>query len=54
MPYVLHEAEGSSTEDGAMWFLLVFGVIGAITMIILGAIIPEQVGAWWIWTACPT
>ena len=51
MADVVHEAEAQSTEDGLIWFVIVFGVIGAITMIIVGAIIPERVGAWWIYAA---
>lgn len=51
MATVLHRAEGSYTEDGAIWWLIVLGGVGAITMIIVGAIVPEKVGPWWVWTA---
>lgn len=50
MATVLHRAEGSYTEDSAIWWLIVLGGVGAITMIIVGAIVPEKVGPWWVWT----
>jgi hypothetical protein len=46
---IVAESEGSQTEGATIWFVIVFGVIASITMIILGAIMPDRVGPWWIY-----
>ena len=37
------------TGDPAVWYLVVLGAIGGLTMTIVGVIIPERVGPWWLW-----
>jgi hypothetical protein len=51
MPELVYEGEASATDDSAIWWLIAPGSIGAITMIIVAAILPDKVGPWWVWTA---
>jgi hypothetical protein len=45
---VVFQATGSGTTGQGLWFLIVFGVIGALTMIIV-SIAGLPVGPWWLW-----
>ena len=44
----LYRAEGQGTSGTAIWFLVVFGVVGALTAGII-SLIGLHVGPWWLW-----
>jgi hypothetical protein len=46
---VLHRAEGSATTGSGLWFLIAFGMIGALTMTLVGFAVPSMVGPGWLW-----
>ncbi len=46
---VVFTSEAQVTDLAGLWFLITFGFIGGLTMIILGFAIPQLVGPWWLW-----
>jgi hypothetical protein len=44
---VLHRAEGQATTGAALWYLIAFGVIGALTALLVSFALP--IGPWWMW-----
>ena len=44
---ILHRAQGQATAGSAIWFLIVFGVIGALTALLVSFALP--IGPWWLW-----
>jgi hypothetical protein len=45
---VLFSGEGQGTSGSGLWFLIVFGVIGALTAGIV-SLVGLHVGPWWLW-----
>ncbi len=44
----LYRSEGQGTTGTALWFLIVFGVVGALTAGII-SLVGLRVGPWWMW-----
>jgi hypothetical protein len=44
----VYRSEGQGTTGAGLWFVIVFGVIGALTMSII-AFVGLHVGPWWLW-----
>ena len=47
MAKVLYAADGNATTGSAIWYLIVLGVVGALTAMIVAFALP--IGPWWMW-----
>jgi hypothetical protein len=44
---ILFHGEGQSTTGSAIWYLVVLGVVGGLTALIVSFALP--IGPWWLW-----